>query len=50
MQNYTNSIKVQTKQVENIRRGVMNFLKILFELLSYVDNLLQASLECLPLL
>ena len=27
MQNYTNSIKVQTKEVEKICRGVMNFLK-----------------------
>ena len=40
MQNYANSIKVQTKEVEKICRGVMNFLKILPKPLSYVDNLL----------
>ena len=50
MQNYTNSIKVQTKEVEKICRGVMNFLKILPKPLSYVDNLLQASPKYLPLL
>lgn len=40
MQNYTITIKVQTKDVEKIRRGVMNFLKILPKPLSCGDTLL----------